>query len=534
MATTRSFMGHLPISQKSLNMRARTMFLSLRRLCTIGLLLIVVVAAVAATVFVSQEAQDVGPQAATPLNPIRQENQRPGTTAWGPTHKALYDPTTFRTPAIEGYASATSVQAGDTLNFSVSTNTASFTGDVYRLGWYGGSGGRLIHSVARIQGHFYPMPALDKRTGLIEANWPVAFTLTPDTTWTTGEYLVKLTAANGMEGYIPFTVRSARKSAFVFLHAANTDEAYNYWGGTSLYGDYTNTLKAHRAFKVSFDRPFEQVYGSGHLLLWEYPMIRWLEKNAYDIGYASDVDVQTDPSLLQGRQGILIVGHSEYWSGEMRDHLEAAVSSGVNLAVFAANSIFNQIRYEPSLSEKNATANRIIVCYKDAALDPLAGKDDDHITVAFRDPPLNRPEQSLLGGMVDVNSYCQWGCGFDWVVADASNWVFADTGLRNGDKIPGLVGYEYDQVLPNYPIPPGNDIISASPVIDVNGKTIISNGTVSTAKSGARVVNIGTIDWSGGLDGYNKFWQSQRQLVNKYAQKITQNILQNFLATGQR
>jgi hypothetical protein len=261
-------------------------------------------------------------------------------------------------------------------------------------------------------------------------------------------------------------------------------------------------------------------------------MIRWLEKNGYDIGYASDVDVHTDPALLQGRQGILIVGHSEYWSYEMRDHLEVAINHGVSLAAFAANSIFNQIRYEPSSSKTNATPNRIIVCYKDATLDPLAGKDDSHVTVAFRDAPVDRPEQSLLGGMVDVNSYCQWGCGFDWVVTDASSWVFANTGLRNGDRLPGLVGYEYDQVLPGYPTPRGEQILSASPVIDINRQHSISNATVYTAPSRARVVNIATIDWSGGLDGYNKFWQSQRPLVNAYAQKITQNILQNFLATN--
>src|SRR5207248_3172333 len=121
--------------------------------------------------------------------------------------------------------------------------------------------------------------------------------------------------------------------------------------------------------------------------------------------------------------------------------------------------------------------------------------------VAFREPPLNRPEQSLLGGMVDVNSYCQWGCGFDWVVADASSWVFANTGLRNGDRLPGLVGYEYDQVLSGYPTPLGELILSVSPVIDINRKHSISNATVYTAPSRARVVNIATIDWSGGLDG---------------------------------
>jgi hypothetical protein len=515
-------------------MGARNRVVSLNCFPIIGpLLLLAVVTAAATTIFHFSQVQQGASQRSLPLNPIQQENQRPGTSSWEPTspaNLAPYDPKTFRTPAIEGYAWATSVQAGEMLRFSVSTTATSFTAVVYRLGWYRGRGGRLITSVARLPGHFYPVSAPDSSTGVVEAQWPVTFTLTPDASWTTGAYLVKLTADNGMEGYIPFIVRSPRRSAFVFLHAVNTDEAYNTWGGSSLYEDDTNTLAAHRAFKVSFDRPFEQVYGSGHLLLWEYPMIRWLEKNGYDIGYVSDVDVHTDPTLLQSSRGILIVGHSEYWSYEMRDHLEAAINHGVSLAAFAANSIFNQIRYEPSSSKTNATPNRIIVCYKDATLDPLAGKDDSHVTVAFRDAPVDRPEQSLLGSMVDVNSYCQWGCGFDWVVTDASNWVFANTGLRNGDKLPGLVGYEYDQLLPGYPTPPGEQVLSASPVIDINGKQSISNATVYTAPSGARVVDIATIDWSGGLDGYNKFWQSQRLLVNVAAQKITQNILQNFLA----
>ena len=255
-------------------------------------------------------------------------------------------------------------------------------------------------------------------------------------------------------------------------------------------------------------------------------MIRWLEKNGYDIGYVSDLDVQMNSSLLLGHQGILIVGHSEYWSHEMRDHLEAAVSHGVNLAAFAANSIFNQIRYEPS--DKNATPNRIIVCYKDAIADPFMKQDTSQITVQFRQLPVNKPEQSLLGAMWagDFN----WGTSYDWIVADAANWIFAASGLKNGDHLPGLVGYEYDKVYPNFPVPQGDSILSSSPVHNIiNNGFDMSNATVYTAQSGARVFDAGTIQWSWGLDGYGG-----HNVVNASAQKITKNILLNFLTVPSR
>src|SRR5438132_12702696 len=102
-------------------------------------------------------------------------------------------------------------------------------------------------------------------------------------------YLVKLTDANMQQSYIPFTVKSTRNTDFVFIPSVNTDEAYNVWGGASLYGDYTHTLPPGRAFKVSFDRPFFQNNGPGNLLTWEYPTIHWLERTGYSIDYISDV-----------------------------------------------------------------------------------------------------------------------------------------------------------------------------------------------------------------------------------------------------
>ncbi len=452
-------------------------------------------------------------------NPVQQENKLPGTTDWQLTRPASYDTQTSRFQAIEGYAWATSAAAGDTISFSISTTAPFFTADIYRLGWYQGKGGRFIQSITEL-GNFYPMPSMDARTGLMEADWPAAFTLKIEPNWVPGMYIVKLTAATGEQSYIPFVVRSDRASDFAFIHAASTDEAYNNWGGKSLY-DF-NSTGDHRANKVSFDRPFDIDDGAGYLLTWEYPMIRWLEGNGYDVSYLSTSDVQDYPILLRNHHGVLIVGHNEYWSKTMRDNLEAAVNSGINLANFAANSIYWQIRYEPST--KKATPGRIIVGYKDDALDPLTGKDNSQVTVQFRQSPVNRPEQTLLGSMWagDFN----WGTSYDWVVADASNWVFANTGLKNGDHLPGLVGYEYDNVSRSgAPIPAGTSVLSSSHVHDIaQNRDDVSNATVYTARSGARVFNAATMQWSWGLDGYGN-----HNVVNPGVQKITRNILVNFL-----
>src|SRR5258706_12487806 len=303
-------------------------------------------------------------------NPIIQENKLPGSTTWQPAKPAPYNGQRF--PDIEGYALSSSAIAGDTVYFAVSTNTATFQADLYRLGYYQGKGGRFIEAIratvgANFPGHAYAMPTMDKQTGLMEADWPVAFKIHIDRSWVTGIYLVKLTNQAGYQGYIPFVIRSQRVAPLVFLHADITEQAYNPWGGKSLYA-YNST--AHmRAYKVSYYRPLaiEGNPGYGLVLLWEYPMIRYLEEQGYDLSYLSMADIAPGSPAIRGAKGILIVGHNEYWSKDMRDTIEQAVSHGVNLANFAADTMYTQIRYEPSIN--GSMPNRTIVCYRDATLD---------------------------------------------------------------------------------------------------------------------------------------------------------------------
>lgn len=164
----------------------------------------------------------------------------------------------------------------------------------------------------------------------------------------------------------------------------------------------------------------------------------------------------------------------------MRDHLQAAINNGVNLGNFSGNGIFWQIRYEPS---STGMPNRVVVCYKDASLDPLYNKNNKQVTVNFRSSPINLPEQTLLGSMYYSYFAESDGQGFAWVVNNASSWIFAGTGLRNGDSLPGLVGYEFDSYFPGYPAPStivgadgvnGVEILAASPVTDIYNTSVLS------------------------------------------------------------
>jgi hypothetical protein len=460
------------------------------------------------TLFFLHPWQEGHQQATGGGNPIQQENQHSGTTQWQLNTPAPYSGNRF--PAIEGYAWKQSTIAGQTLSFSVSTTSPSFTAEIYRLGWYGGMGARLITALPRSPGHFYAIAPRDATTGLVDNHWPAAFAVTIDPSWTSGIYLVKLTATNGKQGYIPFVVRSERKAALVFIHADDTDQAYNNWGGKSLY-DFNSSGKA--AYKVSYNRPFAETHGAGRLLGYEYHMIRWLEKQGYDVDYVSNVDVATHGELLTNRRGILVVGHNEYWTHEMRQHVEAAVGTGVNVAFFAGNSIWWQIRYEPSAANNHAP-NRTVVCYKSATNDPFTGKDNTRVTVNFYNPPLHWPEQPFLGEMsAGYGSYNN-----PLRVADASSWIYAGTGAKNGDLIGDIVGYEWDNINPAYPIPAGVHVFAASS---------LAKSTIYTAKSGARIIDVGTQMWPYGLDSFQ-----YKNVTTSLAQKMTHNILKNFLTAN--
>ena len=472
------------------------------------------------------------PRGAPSLNATTLENERPGSAEWEITSPAL-------AREIEGYASRTSVDRGEAIDLFVSTLDPAYTVDVFRMGWYSGTGARQVAGPIARPGIRQVMPSPDARTGLVECRWRDPYRLATsdgNVPWPSGVYLARLTASpSGRQAYIVFVVRDdARPSDLVFQSSVTTFAAYNNWGGNSLYA-FNSADGPTR--KVSFDRPYAMVPygirldGAGDFLRrWEYNALRWLEREGYDVTYITDVDTHERSGTLLGHRAFLSVGHDEYWSWAMRDHVEAARDHGVNLVFLGANASFWQIRFEPG---PDGAPNRTLVSYKEAAEhdDPFATDGDpanDHLVSGrWRDPPVSRPEASMIGVM-----YVADPVDADIVVADASHWAFAGTGLATGDVMPGLLGYEVDAAPANA----RSDLVrlahSPFPVGDPQ-RTLHSDMTIYAAGSGALVFATGSMQWNWGLDGYNAP-QFHPLRVNAAAQQVTRNVLRRMLTREHR
>jgi hypothetical protein len=306
------------------------------------------------------------------LNPIARENRRTAPSSWT---------SEFRLRGgdgrICGYATRTSVDRGEPVELKL----AAFGGDsplttaieVYRLGWYGGMGARLVHQEAGIPVQREQVTEHDQYGELNCRAWPINAIIPGSATAVTGLYLVKLVASNGWQSHIPIIVRDdSRARDLLVALPVNTWQAYNYWGDKSLYSTSSNDLAtvaghtpygASRAVKVSFDRPYSTCFKDYNWPLHvDYPMIAWLERQGYDVAYTDDVGLHAQPEQLAPdlTRTLAITGHSEYWTADAFEHVEAAVDAGVNLASFSANTAYWQVRYEHEVDG----IPRTLVCFK--------------------------------------------------------------------------------------------------------------------------------------------------------------------------
>ena len=486
------------------------------------------------------------PPYAGPPNAITRENSSPGTSAW-----LLSQEADGYNQQIDGYASATGVNLGGQVTFYVSVNQRqTFSMDFYRMGYYQGLGGRIMLHVPNLQGVVQPSCPMDSTTGLSACSWASSYQLTIPTTWVSGVYLVKLTNAAGYQNYIIFVVRDdARNSALLYQVAFTTYAAYDNFPndvppgsttglpltGKSLY-DFNSSstltsLGTQRAVKVSFDRPFADDGGAGAFLNYEINDVAWLEQQGYDVAYASDVDTDLSGSNLLNHHGVISAGHAEYWSMTMFNAASNARDHGVNLAFLGADDVSWQVRMAASAS---GAPDRIVICYKSASLDPV---QNNTVTVHFRDPQVNLPEQLLVGA---TSSGEQLGASnatpVAYIVQNPSNWAYANTGAFNNESIPNVVGYEIDAYNGSYPSPTAAagtyQLLSSSPTTTTNNTTVYQNSTIYQAPSGAWVFSASAIEWGWSLFdfGFSTGGQSHANYAQPFIQIFTANILNKFSA----
>jgi len=474
-------------------------------------------------------ASSPGPCDPPILNPIVCENSKPGN--W----PSEWDITDAGDPSIQGFATDISVNKGQTIRFKVKTTASSYRLDIYRIGYYGGRGARKVATVQPSVTLPQAQPACrtNASTGLIDCgNWAQSATWTVPADATSGVYLAKLVRPDtGGASHIVFIVRDdGGNSDLLFQTADTTWQAYNDYGGNSLYVGPLGVSPGSpdgRAYKVSYNRPFNtrgNIYRRAWFFGAEYPMIRWLEANGYNVSYFSGVDSDRRSAEILEHKVFLSIGHDEYWSGAQRANVEAARASGIHLAFFSGDEVFWKIRWENSIDGSN-TPYRTLVCYKethaDAKIDPLPNV----WTGTWRDPRFSppadggRPENALTGTIFTVNCCSEDSITVPEALGKLRFW--RNTSIANlapgatGALPIGTLGYEWDENLDNGFRPLGLVPLSST-TVDVSGYLLdygstFGSGTATHSltlyrhSSGALVFGAGTIRWSWGLDGNHDF-----------------------------
>jgi hypothetical protein len=443
---------------------------------------------------------------------LKSENAKPGASDWQIRRVGAPN-------EIEGWADRDSVASGDSVGLHVSTTASQYRVTAYRMGWYGGAQARAVWTSPPQPGAMAPAKTTVAATNTDTAPWPTSMSVSTRN-WLPGDYLLRLDADAGAQRYVPLTVRtSSTRDAIVILNATTTWQAYNDWGGHSLYhGPGGDADAAHRATVVSFDRPYP-VGGAEEFTGNELPLVSLAERLDLPLAFATDVDLHADPQLLDGARAVISLGHDEYYSTPMRDALTAARDRGTNIAFLGANAVFRHIR----LDATPVGPNRLEINYR-STVDPVTKENPREATVNWREPPNSRPESDLTGVLYECNPVKA-----DMVVTNPGHWLFAGLGLRDGLPLPGLVGSEYDRVNPAAPLPRPIEVLAHSPVSCRHTPTF-ADMAYYTAPSGAAVFATGTSAWVCALAGSCQEQRGSPEATRVVA-GVTTNLLHAF-ATG--
>jgi hypothetical protein len=424
---------------------------------------------------------------------------------------------------VEGYPAEISYAPGDQLKLHTSTSASQFSLKIFRVG----AEKKEVLKQTGIAGHEHPIPENAASHG---CQWPVSWSFQIPEDWPTGYYQVEFEVTDNGGKFTHRGKRTATADTFFILRAANpgkdssillqlatnTYNAYNNWGGSSLYAyNGRANLQGHR---VSFHRPASSQYTR-----WELPFVTWAESNGYRIDYASNLDLEYRPELLKQYKLILSVGHDEYWSAPMRDHLEAYISQGGNVAFFSGNTCCWQVR-----SEDNGTA---LTSWKQRFnADPLFPAGDHKLlSTLWSHHLVQRPENQLTGvgflhgGYHRSHEQFMDGSG-GYTVYHPEHWLFANSNLKKGDLLGSkdtIVGYECDgceMVLRDgLPYPTGSDgtpldfeILATAPAkwhpddalwYDRFPADRVGAAVLGIYTHGGTVISVGSTDWSHGLSG---------------------------------
>jgi hypothetical protein len=452
------------------------------------------------------------------------------------TPQSQWDVNSQEGSTIQGFADPFSVNLGGTINLKIESPASSYKIDIYRMGYYGGDGARLITSLTPniLVSQKQPACSTNTATGLVDcSDWGVSASWTVPASLVSGVYFARIYRTDGTvdANQIPFVVRNdSSHSDILFKTDDETWQAYNTWGGYSLYaGNATDTLNRPtsldpgRAEQVSYDRPFASrfgtPYGQDYFFYAEFPMIEFLEENGYNVSYIDQGTLASSAgaSLIEQHKVLTAAGHDEYWSAPEVANVTAARNAGVNMAFFTGNEVYWKTRWA---SDAAGETYRTLITYKES-LDSAQSDPDDPPTWtgAWYDPRFSppadggQPQNALTGQLWTVNS----GTGALTVPYSYSALRFwrntSVASLQPGQTAtltPESLGYEWDQDVDNGFRPPGEFDLSSTTLTapqvlqtyqeGLAQETVTHNLTMYRAASGALVFGAGTVQWAWGLN----------------------------------
>lgn len=473
------------------------------------------------------------------LNPIQRENALPGATDWQLT-RVRVDGKGFRSPWIEGYCSRQSVSAGESIDLFVSCEPARrYKLEVFRMGYYGGRGARLVATLGPFEGKPQTTPTTGEKN-LHECQWERALSLPIPSDWLSGVYLGRLTTIPESDSepywqsYVVFIVKDDRPAGILFQCSDNTWQAYNRWPND--FSVYTHPKGNQGPWAdVSFDRPYAReaqhdavvndplTVGAGEFLPLEFPLAYWLEQHGYDVSYCSNSDMLTPDRGLKCK-AFISVGHDEYWDIRQFRSVEKMRDAGVSLLFLSGNAICWVTPYRDSADGR---ANRIM--FRGGPY----GDQNDYALRRIREHgpfPEHGPDEGLLMGARNVEPV---NGGGDWIVTQPDHWIFADTGVKAGDRIPGLIGWEYHGQPADLP---GLEIVGAGTAWVGGDVPQQWTATIYPGPKGNFVFNASSIFWVQGLSsppGHTLPWShwSRPHGPDDRVQTITRNLLERALNT---
>lgn len=422
-----------------------------------------------------------------------------------------------------GYANRTSVAQHEQITFHIATSVSPFTMSIVNL--------------ADASNVILEVPNLTSRAKNCSGQytsgcgWLATYTLTIPGIWPSGYYAAVFPTSFGERKAI-FVVREnnpGSTSQILLVASTNTYQAYNEFGGRSLYP----SDDSRRGSRLSFDRPYHYDGGIGRYDIWERKFVDWMTQERRTFEVVTDSDLE-DSTLLAHYNLVVLVGHSEYWTLAARQNLETFSRNGGHMAVFGGCTMWWQVRYEDD--------GRTLIGYKEAIDDPIRETDQQLVTTHFWSAPVNLPENSILGSSFRFGGYSNRvddPASYDmlpmeertgYLVTEESHWVFQGTNVAGGTAFGReIAGLEVDGALYNCAsttgvmTPDGSDgtplnyhILAVTPASEGHG-TI----GIYTNPAGGAVFNAGTQNWVYGLAS------------DPLVQTATRNVLDR-LSPGQR